>query len=249
MEDEVAEIAQISFFLAKEEITLRNIFDSNKNILVQPEAQERRFDIGGARCHFFCFETISTRSNPPWLDFVNDKLSGDDAIHFKTRSRNTNGLLLVTVEHRIFAATFGRSASSYLDKDALEPDFGIKTAMNMCGNEEIRQTRSQSHAITPTQIDRQVGKPSDTFVFGLSEAEDLRYISAHMKDAKNITLQGRDNLTVKIIGKDKLNWDGLVGRCREFLEAYRRKDYEALFPNYKNFRRASEDECADSMKP
>jgi uncharacterized protein (TIGR04141 family) len=85
--------------------------------------------------------------------------------------------LIVNCGERVLVATFGRSASSYLEKAALEPDFGIKAAMNMCGNEEIRQTRSQSHVITPTQIDRQVGKPSDTFVFGLSEAEDLRYIS------------------------------------------------------------------------
>ena len=111
------------------------------------------------------------------------------------------------------------------------PDFGIKTAMNMCGNEEIRQTRSQSNAITPTHIDRQVSRPSDTFVFGLSDAEDLRYISAHLKGDRNVTLQGRDHLTVKVIGSEKLTWERLINRCGDFLERYAARDYIELFPS------------------
>jgi uncharacterized protein (TIGR04141 family) len=244
MADEAAEIAQITFFLAKEDTTFATIFDAGKNILNRADALQHNFKVDDAKCRFVYFETIASRANPPWLDFINENLSEDDAINFSTRTRSANGILLVTIDTRIFAATFGRSAGSYLEKTVLEPDFGIKAAMNMCGNEEVRQTRSQSHAITPTQIDRQVGKPSDTFVFGLSEAEDLRYISAHMKDDSRVTLQGRDSLTVKVIGKNKLTWEALVSHCKTFLEAYGRKDYEALFPNYKNFRQASEEEVA-----
>lgn len=242
MENEAAVIAQISFFLAKKETTFATIFDSSKNVLTRPNARKHEFDFHGSKCQFVYFETESYRNNPGWLDFVNENLSKKDIITFKARNKNANGVLLVGIEDRIFAATFGRSAGSFLDRDALESDFGIKTAMNMCGNEEIRQTRTQSHAITPTQIDRQVGKPSDTFVFGLSEAEDLRYISAHMKGDRNVTLQGRDNLTVKVIGKNKLNWEAMVSRCKAFLEAFGRRDYELLFPNYKNFIHASEEE-------
>jgi uncharacterized protein (TIGR04141 family) len=145
----------------------------------------------------------------------------------------------LNVDGEVFAATFGRSAASYLDEGALEPDFGIKTAMNLCGNEELRQTRSQSNTVTPTQIDRQVGKPADTFTFGLSESEELRYISAHMKGDKTVTLQGRDHLTVKVVGENRLTWSQIVVRCREFRGAFKKKDFATLFPNYKNFRDAS----------
>ena len=244
MENEAAEIAQISFFLAKQDTTFATVFDPNKDVLTRTDARQHSFDVDGASCQFVYFESMSTRTNPPWLDFVNENLPEDDVISFKATSRSANGILLVTISERIFAATFGRSAGGYLDKSSLEPDFGIRTAMNMCGNEEIRQTRSQSHAITPTQIDRQVGKPSDTFVFGLSEAEDLRYISAHMKGDKNVTLQGRDNLTVKVIGENKLSWETLIARCRSFLEAYGRRDYARLFPNYKNFQQVSENDAS-----
>ncbi len=112
--------------------------------------------------------------------------------------------------------------------------------MNLCGNEEIRQTRTQSHSLTPTHIDRQVARPSQSFVFGLSESEDLKSIAAHLKGNPLVTLQGRDYL--KIIGTEKLSWDRLIEQCRGFAEAYGREDFVSLFPNYRNFKPAGEDQ-------
>ncbi|MFJ2467669.1 DUF6119 family protein [Pseudomonas sp. NPDC087615] len=240
MTDQGVEIAQISFFLAREDKKIGSILDQKKDALKNLSASEFKFTTNETDCHFIYFETTNIKSNPPWLNFINEKLPLDDAPLFSSKSKNPNGILFLTINGRVFAATFGRSAVSYLDRDAFEPDFGIKTAMNMCGNEEIRQTKSESHAITPTHIDRQVNKPADSFAFGLSEAEDLRYISAHMKDHKNITLQGRNNLTIKIIGKEKLSWQVLIDYCEEFLVAYASKEYTKLFPNYKHFDEATE---------
>jgi uncharacterized protein (TIGR04141 family) len=236
------EIAQISFFLAREHKTAETIFDQKKDISKVLSAKKFKFSINSTDCEFIYFETTTAKTNPPWLNFINEKLPVSEAPTFNSKSKNPNGILLLHVNDRIFAATFGRSAASYLERDALESDFGIKTAMNMCGNEEIRQTKSESHAIIPTHIDRQVNKPIDSFAFGLSEAEDLRYISAHMKNHKNITLQGRNNLTIKIIGKDKLSWKILIDYCENFLVAYASKEYAKLFPNYKHFDEATESE-------
>ncbi|MDD1002734.1 DUF6119 family protein [Pseudomonas sp. TNT2022 ID642] len=236
------EIAQISFFLARNNKTFKTIFDQEKNILGLLSAKGFNFTTSNIDCYFIYFETSTEKSNPPWLSFINDKIPTTENLEFKAKSKNPNGILLMNINDRIFAATFGRSAASYLDRDAFESDFGIKTAMNMCGNEEIRQTKSESHAITPTHIDRQVNKPIDSFAFGLSEAEDLRYISAHMKNHKNVTLQGRNNLTIKIIGKEKLTWQILIDYCEIFLLEYASKEYTKLFPNYKHFNEASETE-------
>lgn len=241
VEDTGAEIGQITFFLAKEGVTMTSIIDDEANLTSKKQAQSYDFTVGEADCRFIYFETMSVRKNPPWLDFINEQL-GDASITFGSTSQSPNGLLLISAEERLFAAVFGRSATSCLNRKMLEPDFGIKTAMNMCGNEEIRQTRSQSNTITPTHIDRQAARPSDSFVFGLSEAEDLRYISAHIKGNRNTTLQGRDSLTVKVIGDEKLSWEKIVAQCQEFLERFGARDYIALFPNYRNFQPASDQE-------
>ncbi|MEM7667362.1 MAG: DUF6119 family protein [Pseudomonadota bacterium] len=240
MEDKDQEISQVSFFLAKSDNTFDTVLDAEANPEEHGEFRQLKMEVGDADCRFIYFETTSHKKNPKWLDFVNTQI--EDKLSFNAVSKNPNGLLMVSIDDRVLLATFGRSSTSLLDKKHLENDFGIRTAMNMCGNEEIRQTKSQSNAITTTQIDRQVSRPSDSFVFGLSEAEDLKYISAHMKGNNLITLQGKDRLTIKIIGKDKLNWDKLIDQCRQFLVAYSKEDYKALFPNYKNFTPATEEE-------
>lgn len=237
--DSPVDIAQISFYLAKPKQTFATVLAADKDPTAPKSARQFDFKVDGVQCKFYYFETVAKRQNPPWLDFVNDKLPKKDQIAFSANSKSPNGILLLDVDGEVFAATFGRSAASYLDEGVLEPDFGIETAMNLCGNEELRQTRSQSNTVTPTQIDRQVGKPVDTFTFGLSEAEELRYISAHMKGDKNVTLQGRDHLTVKVVGENRLTWPMIVVRCREFRDAFNKKDFATLFPNYKNFRDAS----------
>lgn len=240
MEKEAADIAQISFYLAKEDATFDSVIDPEAGLGARQALVFHEFEVEGVACRFIYFETLTTKTNPPWLDFVNEQLEAN--IAFRSPSRAANGLLLVRVDGRVLAAAFGRSASSHLERRALELDFGIKTAMNMCGNEEIRQTKSQSTAITTTHIDRQVSKPSDTFVFGLSEAEDLSYISAHLKGDKRVTLQGRDSLTYKVIGKEKLSWPRLVKECRTFVAMYGAKDYVDLFPNYRNLQPATDEQ-------
>lgn len=243
MEESNPELAQITFFLAKEGVTMAAVIADEADFAGKKDLHSYDFEVDEASCRFVYFETVSARKNPPWLDFINGQLGGAP-ISFGTTSVSPNGILLISVDKRLFAAVFGRSATSCLNKKMLEPDFGIKTAMNMCGNEEIRQTRSQSNTITPTHIDRQASKPSDSFVFGLSEAEDLRYISAHIKGNRNKTLQGRDNLTVKVIGEEKLSWEKIIAQCREFLECFGARDYIALFPNYRNFQPASDEDIA-----
>lgn len=237
-----AEIGQITFYLAKVGTDFDTILDGQADLDTKLAIRKTDFEVDEAECRFIYFETHSVRGNPPWLDFVNQRAGIADPFIFADASRSPNGILLIKTEDRLFSAVFGRSAVSCLNRKTLEPDFGIKTAMNMCGNEEIRQTRTQSNAITPTHIDRQASRPSDSFVFGLSEAEDLRYISAHIKGQKNTTLQGRDNLTVKVIGEEKLTWERLVAQCQTFLERFEARDYIDLFPNYRNFQPATEAE-------
>jgi len=244
LEKDNNDIAQISFYLAKEKRVFETVIDPEAGLDKRRAFRTHDFEVEGASCRFIYFETPTAKSNPPWLDFINEQIEDGSKIIFKSLSVSANGILLVRIEDRVLIATFGRSASSCLDGHAFEADFGIKTAMNMCGNEEIRQTKSQSTAITTTHIDRQVSKPSDAFVFGLSEAEDLRYISAHMKGDKNMTLQGRDSLTLKVSGKEKLSWKKLVAQCAVLLEQYESKEYVKLFPNYRNFRSANEEEKA-----
>jgi len=242
--DEAAEIAQIAVYLAKDKTTFDEVIDPESGLTERPALRQFDFAIDGAQCRFIYFEKSTQKSNPPWLTFINERLPPASTILFENTSKSANGILLITVEQRTFAAAFGRSAISCLNGKSFEPDFGIKTAMNMCGNEEVRQTKSQSTAVAVTHIDRQLSKPSEAFAFGLNDAEDLKYISAHMKGDRSVTLQGKDSLTLKVIGDQKLQWPALIAHCKDFLRHYKSKEYQKLFPNYRNFRPATDTEAA-----
>ncbi|HEV2512583.1 DUF6119 family protein [Bosea sp. (in: a-proteobacteria)] len=239
---ESAQLSQLSIYLTKVGTSFDDVINLDGGIARKPNFQLRTFDVDGGSCRFFYFESTTAKATPPWLEFVNERLDAGQALSFAGSSRNPNGILLISVDGRLFAAAFGRSAGACLTRKVLELDFGIRTAMNLCGNERVRQTRTQNNSITPTHIDRQVAMPSDPFVLGLSEAEDLRAISAHLKGEENVTLQGRDSLTIKALGDKKLTWPTLIGRLRSFLVAYDSRDFVDLFPNYRNFTPATNEE-------
>lgn len=174
------ELGQISLYLAKEERPFESVIDFD-TLVKRRQSTEHQFEVDDAVCRFIYFETSAKKANPPWLDFINVQIAATDQKSFSAWSHSANGILAITLGGRLFIATFGRSAGSLIQRKEIQTDFGIRTAMNLCGNEEIRQTRTQSHSLTPTHIDRQVARPSQSFVFGLSESEDLKSIAAHLK--------------------------------------------------------------------
>ncbi len=239
------EIGQISFYLAKKGNTFDSILQDDK---IQAEGENfkiRNFNFEDAEIRFYCLHTKTMKTaNPPWLDFVNEQIAdAKDKLYFATASMRPSGLLLIKLQGHIFVATFGASGRSLLDKQKLLSDFGIKTAMNMCGNKELRQTKSRTHSITTQQIDRQLSRPSDAFDFGMGETELLKYISAQLENDKKVTLQGKENLTIKIIGNDKLTWDRLIAYCETFLTEYQKDTYKTLFPNYPNLQEVGEEKA------
>jgi uncharacterized protein (TIGR04141 family) len=240
------ELGQISFYLAKEGNNFESVIQKDKT---EPEGENfkiREFEVEDTPVKFFCIQSATSKTdNPPWLDFVNHKLDDQDKIYFKTFSKRPSGLLLIKIDNRILAATFGVKGSGLLQKVNFLTDFGIKTAMNMCGNKELRQTKSSTHAITTQNIDRQLSKPSDAFSFGLNETELLKYISAQLEHDKKVTLQGKDNLTIKIIGDDKLSWRRLISYGQTFINEYGSQEYKKLFPNYPNLQDISKEKAEE----
>lgn len=240
-------LGQISIYLAKEGKSFEDVVDPDKVPLENEVFKIREFEVGTHPVKFFCKQsTTSKPDNPPWLDFVNDQL-GDEAqkIYFATFSKRPSGLLLIEIQNRILAASFGMGGGSLLKKFHFLDDFGIKTAMNMCGNKELRQTKSSTHATTTQHIDRQLSKPSDSFSFGLNETEFLQYISAHLPEDSKVTLQEKDSLTLKITGDEKLTWERLINYGATFIERYDGDEYKELFPNYPNMQNVTVEKSAE----
>lgn len=240
------ELGAMSIFLAKEGLTFDCIIDKVKVSDRDTENFKiREFVVEGHKTRFYCNRRESDGGNPPWLDFVNTRINDDgNKINFSTSSARVSGLLLIEVQERVLAATFGLSGRSMLKDFQLVSDFGVKTAMNICGNEKLRQTKSSMHSAVIQNINRQMSKPSDSFTFGFSDAEFLDYISAHIPETSNITLQGKDSLTIKAIGDEKLSWPNLVRWANIFINKYKEDTFKDAFPNYLNLQAASHEDVS-----
>ncbi|MBS4712383.1 DUF6119 family protein [Aeromonas caviae] len=230
------EIGQITVYLSKPNKKYNDVIHNDKIRESDTESfKVRSFRVDGIDCVFYCQQVFNVQDDvPPWIEFINENLTVDDAINFKQKSERPSGLLLINRNDRVYAASFGTRGASWLNKKEMEPDFGIIVAMNLCGNNEVRQAKSAIQSYTTQMIDRQQSKPSDTFEFGMSDIELLKFISAHLQEDKNITLQGKDCLTLKVIGEKKLSWKRLISFIDEFYDSYHSESYKELFPNYPN---------------
>lgn len=237
------DLGKITLYVSKENQNFSDVVDTSKLPSDSSQFVNKDFFYKEKRCKFYCLQTRGgNTNNPPWLDFVNSGMDDADQVNFETRYVRPTGLLLIEWENRIVAACFGLQAGSWLKKYLFEPDFGVKVAMNLCGDKKLRQAKSSIQASTTQMIDRQLSRPSEAFDFGMSETEFIQYISAHLLANEKITLQGKDCLTIKLSGEEKLSWDSLFLFISQFLDAFSKDTYKQLFPNYPNLTPVSDEQ-------
>jgi len=113
-----SELGKISIYLAKEGTTFNDVVDDNKISAENENFKIREFEVNGHQVKFFCKQTITVKKeNPHWLNFVNEKLERDDRkIYFYPSSKRSNGLLLIEVNKRILAASFGIGGRGTVEK-------------------------------------------------------------------------------------------------------------------------------------
>ena len=68
------EIAQLTFYLCKEKIDFAGVIDPESSHQHNKTFRQHDFTVDSAQCRFIYFEAESTKSNPTWLDFVNEQL-------------------------------------------------------------------------------------------------------------------------------------------------------------------------------
>ncbi|WP_229652447.1 hypothetical protein, partial [Vibrio parahaemolyticus] len=70
--------------------------DCEKILPVSDNFQIRDFKVQDVDVRFYCMLSESSSGNPPWLDFINQKLDGK-TIQYPSYSRRPSGLLLFKI--------------------------------------------------------------------------------------------------------------------------------------------------------
>lgn len=180
----------------------------------------------------------------PWLVFLN---SGHDPKKYEFRSRNKfpRAVMALRIETEqeplFFVAAFGQHADSYVDKDQIVYDFGIKVGMNICHDDGLRRVQTTGHEAISKQTERQASTGAALSVFGInSETEFLRTISGSVKEEyKDVveSFKGKDSITIKFPKESEVSWSYLAEVCRRFEERYHSDDYRGTqFRSYDNLR-------------
>lgn len=233
-------LSEISIFKLKEGVFYDDVIIHEKLAKYEDSLTEESFSEAGFTVKILCFNTKNyKRKNPPWIDFFNHKI--ERKISLPTHSVRANGIYYIESNNKSYICPFGISASSIFDKSQVVADYGIKVAMNMCGNENVRQTTSRTHDYKTKNINRQSSLATNSYFFELEDIEILRSISAHPDKNKNITILGKDHLKIKTISKESLSWDKLFEIIDSSEDFYERIDYKKTFPNFDNFQEVNPD--------
>lgn len=192
-------------------------------------------------------EVLSKNKNEddiPWLVFLNSGHSSKK-YEFKSRNKFPRAVMALRIETDgaplFFAATFGQHADSYIEKDQIVYDFGIRVGMNICHDDGLRRIQTTGHEAISKQTERQASSGAPLSVFGInSDTEFLRTISGSVKEPykeKVESFKGKDSITIKFPKDSSVSWSYLVETCKQFEDRYWSTDYKnTQFKSYDNLR-------------
>ena len=185
-----------------------------------------------------------TQDSFPWLSFINSGLPVDQRFVFQARNKFPSAMIIMkfAAEHgqdNFYALAFGLAGNSFLDKEKIVRDFGIKVAMNICDPNALKRVRTNVHESISTQTERQTSAGAELTAFGINgEREFLQSIAGRTKKQEFDFIEafhGKDSINLRFKKDDEVDWSVLSDRVKKLGAAYAATDYKDLFKNYDNF--------------
>jgi len=189
----------------------------------------------------------------PWLGFMNLYVDGDP-FEFKGQNSFPAGTILLRIKRagsdRFYALTFGLGGDALIDREQIEGDFGIRVAMNICKDGELKRVQTSIHELISTQSERQISAGGRVSAFSMdSEREFLQRLSGKARDEFSYvsSFSGRESLTVRFDKDDELDWPKLVSRVDDLSSAAESDDYKAIFEGYDRFVFVNDHDLIDDL--
>jgi uncharacterized protein (TIGR04141 family) len=192
----------------------------------------------------------------PWLKFLNSGFA-EKKYRFSAHNRFPRAIMALRIKQdgsddSHYVAAFGQHGDSFLDKDQIVYDFGIKVGMNICHDEGLKRVQTTAHESISRQTERQASTGASLGVFGInSEAEFLRTISGSVKPAYREAIdsfKGKDSILIKFPKDDEISWKYLAGLCTKLEERYLSNDYQSTaFKSYDTLRHENDPVVIESL--
>jgi uncharacterized protein (TIGR04141 family) len=160
---------------------------------------------------------------PSWLSFLKSAMTEAP----KMVNSNSAALLLVTVDEREFAITFGYGRS-LLVPGCWEEHFGLRVTLNAVDPTRIRSIDRMTFDTISQQSQIQASREAPIGDFGLDVEQDLlRAVTGKPIDERfGTTLTGKDALNTKV----RITLEKIPGLLSDYLKAFGATSYREHFP-------------------
>lgn len=181
------------------------------------------------------FLSPPNQAPPPWLEFVQTGLS----TRLQELINRTNAAVLVVRRHgRLFAFTFGHGRH-LLRPSALEPDFGLRTALNGLQHNSLRSVDSFTLEEQAVHTRAQASRASGLEVFGVDVGRDiLRAVTGLPRPDVPLHALSGSEATLSIAAR--VEFPGIGSLCDELMRLYRKQTYKEHFAWVDNLRRVGD---------
>lgn len=162
-------------------------------------------------------------SPPGWSRYLSPIIDGDIPL---LQSASASGLLVLEVDEQMYALTFGHGRS-FLSQSKIERRFGLKVALNLIDERQIRSLDTKVFDEMVVSRNTQTSRTSDLPTFGVDVLRDiLRAVTGVApKDSGYKSLSGSDAL---VLGFDKPVSD-LPMLLRDVYKQFSSTKYRASF--------------------
>lgn len=184
----------------------------------------------------------SVEQRPGWGSLL-DEVAGRDIPGLANRS--SSSVLLLQVDHDIFAFTFGYGR--YLIEQSLFlPDFGLRTALNTLDEKSLRSVDLHTLEDQPVQKKSQAARDSEVSVFGIDILRDvLRAVTGVPKPGVALThIAGGDAMFSFGVEMEATDLPTLARSIKRY---YSNNDYKASFSWVDNVRKIKDDPSIEAL--
>lgn len=159
-------------------------------------------------------------NKPKWTEII--EYFSDKDIEIDCNVSN-KALLLLRINGRIFALTFGYGRSFLIDEN-IEKDFGLKTALNLIDTNKIKSINSATIEDLVVYTQKQSGFATEQSSFDINTINDIMtsVTGTTKNDSLAIRISGKDSLLVTI----KMSISELKEKLCCYLDAYKSNYYK-----------------------
>ncbi len=233
-------LEKMTIFKAKPSVnSFSAIFDISTEPLPRFTYQSNGYEVEGIVKYADVGGKSKTENDYPWMVMLNN-LSEDLNLEFSNTNKSPSAILCLKITRDVddilfYILTFGMHTSRFINSDKLVNDFGIKVAMNICDQNNLRKVNTTTHSSVSTLTDRQASKGTNLEIFDINdEKEFFRSISGSTYEEHPYikSFSGKSSITVNLKKGTSVTDDGIVDILLRLEEAYALKRYKEKFPSY-----------------